>query len=102
MILFSPSERKENGKRKRKNTRWQGHGKEKDLVYQNGKQGLKTMQFYFERNDKCFCPKKSNLVLLEQKMFLHFSFILQKAIPLILFLSPFPPPQKKKKGKEEG
>ena len=60
------------------------------------------MRFYLEQNDNRFCPNVDNWVLLEQKMFLHFSFILQKAIPLILFLSPFPPPQKKKKGKEEG
>ena len=34
MILFSPSERKKNGKRKRKNTRFQGHGKtKKDLAH---------------------------------------------------------------------
>ena len=43
--FFFPFRTKENGKRKRKNTRWQGHGKEKDLVYRFGKQGLKLCGF---------------------------------------------------------
>ena len=33
MILFSPSRMKGKWKRKRKNTRFQGHGKEKDPVH---------------------------------------------------------------------
>ena len=50
MILFSSHfsscRTKENGNGEEENTYPQGQRKEKDLVYQKGKQGLKTMQFY--------------------------------------------------------
>ena len=46
MILFSShSERKKMEKEREENTYPQGHGKEKDLVHQKGKQGLKLCGF---------------------------------------------------------
>ena len=54
----------------------QGHEKEKDLVHHGDEQGLKTMRFYFELNDKCFCSKDDKLVLQRQKFSNYFLFLI--------------------------
>ena len=40
------------------------------------RQGLKTMQFYFERNDKCFCSNDDKLVLLRQQALNYFLLLI--------------------------
>ena len=50
------------------------------------------MRFYFELNDKCFCSKEGDLVLLEQNLFLQNLFSAIGAhifiVPIFHFLSP--------------
>jgi hypothetical protein len=47
--------------------------------------------------DKDFYPLVGESEIREQRLFLHFSFILQKAKTIILFLSPFPLPKLKRR-----
>ena len=56
------------------------------------------MQFYVGLNDNRFCPKENILVLLEQRLFLQISPILQKANFFIHFSLHF----SLKNWKEEG
>ena len=54
-----PLTREEKKQNERKYARFQGHGKEKDLVYQNGKQGLKLCGFILNETIIVFVPKRA-------------------------------------------
>ena len=98
--FFSLQNERKMEKEREENTYPQGHEKQKRPCSSRDEQGLKTMRFYFEQNDKRFCSTDDKRVLLRQQVFLHFSIILQKAKSIILpshSLSPSFSLQKKKR-----
>ena len=67
MILFSIRNERKMEKEREKIRAFKAMKNKKDLVYQNGKQGLKTMRFYFGLNDKRFCSNGGRGGLLKHK-----------------------------------